>query len=87
MYSFSSWVQSNVIVGCPEFDKHSKKEMVLLEGAWVEKWTLANELPNLNFKVGRPWSKPDQSLFDDELIEDLRHIATLSIINKHYQVP
>ena len=60
--------------------------MVLLEGAWAEKGTPTDELPNLNFRVGRPWSKPDRSVFNDELIEDLQQIATLSIIDRHYQV-
>ena len=73
-------------MGYPESDKNWKEEMVLLEGAWAEKGTPADELPSLNFKMIDAWAKPALSDFKDALIEELKYIATLPITDRHYQV-
>ena len=45
-----------------------------------------SELPSLNFKTVDAWAKPALADFEDKLVEELQHIATFLISDRHYRV-
>ena len=71
-------------MGCLESDKNWKEELVVLEGAWAEEGNPANEQPSLKFITVKAYAKPALGDFKDELIKELKHIATLLITDRHY---